>query len=388
MTEPRSQAHAGDSARPSVSVVVSCFNYKRYVGQAIRSALDQVGAAIEVIAVDDGSRDGSQAAIAEFGDDVSAIYKGNGGQASALNAGFRLSGGESVIFLDADDVLLPGAARAVTRALGDGLAAKAHWPMPVIDAGGRRTGAIHDAELAEGDLRIHAVREGPLGDMAMASAAMSGNAFPRWLLERVMPIPERQYRIGADEYLFGLAPAFGPIVRLEPLSLYRMHGENAHARRSFERMLSFQERHYAIVTETVAEAFTREGRPHDVRAWERSAWWLRTARVVRQIEACVPAGEQLALIDQAKLGVGVSLRGRRVIPCPEAGGACAGAPADDEAALAEHERLLRSGVRYLAVAWPAFWWLDEYPRLSAALGTERVLLADTDDVLVYGPRER
>jgi hypothetical protein len=282
-------------------------------------------------------------------------------------------------------VLLPGAASAVAEALSDGVAAKAHWPMPVIDAAGRRTGAIQDDELAEGDLRRHAAQEGPLGDMTMPSAAMSGNAFPRWLLERVMPIPEEQYRIGADEYLFGVAPAFGPITRLAPLSLYRVHGENAHARRSFERMLSFQERHYAIVVETVSEAWRREGRRHDVRDWARSAWWLRTGRVVRAIEECVPAGERLALIDQAKLGIGGELRGRHVIPFPEASGEFAGVPSDDGDALAELEALWHSGVRYVALAWPAFWWLDEYPRLAGALGAHRRRLAHTDDVLLYGP---
>ena len=369
---------------PRVSVIVSCFNYERYVGAAIRSALE-LQSDTEVIVIDDGSRDRSRDVIGSFGARITALFKANGGQASALNAGFRASRGEAVVFLDADDVLLPGAAGAIAEALADAATAKAHWPMPVIDAAGERTGAIQDTDLAEGDLRRHALEEGPLCDITMPSAAMSGNAFPRWLLGRVMPIPEEPYRIGADEYLFGLAPAFGRIVRLRPLSLYRMHGDNAHARRPFESMLSFQERHFAIFAAIVGEACRREGRPHDEQAWARSAWWLRAGRVARAIDACVPAAEPLALIDGAQLGIGEELRGRRVVPFPEAAGEYAGPPGDDHAALAELQRVRAAGLRYVALAWPAFWWLQEYPGLARELRAGQRVLAETEDALVFGP---
>jgi Glycosyl transferase family 2 len=384
MTSGRRRARDG---RRGVSVIVSCFNYERYVAAAISSALAQAGAEPEVIVVDDGSEDGSAEAIRAFGDSITAIAKTNGGQASALNAGFAASSGDAVVFLDADDVLLPDAARVVARALAGDAVAKAHWPMPVIDSDGRRTGAIQDAELPCGDLREFALREGPLGDTTITSAAMSGNAFPRWLLQRVMPIPERLYRIGADEYLFGLAPVFGPIVALEPLSLYRVHGENAVARRPFEWMLAFQEEHFATIARTAGEACRREGRPYDERAWARSAWWLRAARVASAIATTVPPGERVALLDEAKLGVEAELRGRAVVPFPDADGEYAGAPADEQTAVAQLERLQRAGVRYLALAWPAFWWLEEYPLLAAAIASRGRLLAQGEDVLVYGLAE-
>ncbi len=374
--------------RIDISVVISCFNYSRYVSRAIASALAQDGARSEVIVVDDGSTDGSRDAIASFGERVAAIFKRNGGQASALNAGFRASAGDAVIFLDADDVLLPGATGAVARALSGGKVAKAHWPMPIIDAHGRRTGEIQDPELTEGDLRTHVVERGPLCDEAMPSAAMSGNAFPRWFLNRIMPIPERAYSIGADEYLFGLAPAFGPIVRLAPLSLYRIHQRNAHAQRPFESMLAFQQRHYEIVARMVARTCELEGRAFDERPWRRSAWWLRTGRVVRAIERHVPAGEQVVLIDQGLLGIGVELRGRRMVPFPAARGEFAGAPADDERALVELERARRAGASYVALAWPAFWWTTEYPRLTTALRERRQTLVDDEDLVLFGPADR
>jgi hypothetical protein len=375
------------AARPAVSVVVGCFNYERYVGAAIASALAQADTDVEVIAVDDGSSDGSREVIRSFGERVRPVFKDNGGQASALNAGFAVSRGERVIFLDADDVLLPGAAAAVAAAV-TGEVAKAHSPLPVIDAGGRRTGEIHDTELPEGDLRAEVLAHGPLCETTMPSPAMSGNAFARWLLERVMPIPEEDYVIGADEYLFGLAPAFGPIVCVPPLSLYRMHGGNAHRSRPFEPMLAFQKRHHEIVASVVRELLERDGCCVDAEAWARSAWWLRSGRVAHELASAVPPGERVALIDQDVLGIGPELRGRAVLPFPEASGAFAGPPADDRAALAELERLGRAGVRYFAVAWPAFWFLDEYPSLARALRERGEALVRSDAVVVFGPGPR
>ena len=364
-----------------VSVVISSFNYERYLGEAIRSALEQSHLWTEVIVVDDGSSDGSASVIEQFGDRLKSILKANGGQASALNAGFQASRGEVVIFLDSDDVLMPDAAASAVRALGQREAAKAHWSMPVIDAEGRPTGAIQDSELAEGDLRGHAAAEGPLSDSTMPSPPMSGNAFSRWFLERVMPIPEAPYATRPDEYLFGLAPSMGTIVRLPAQSLYRIHGTNAHGEQSFEWTLAFQERHHAIVAAVASAVFRRQRVAHDEQAWARSAWWLRAGRVAEAIEHAVPRGSKVALIDEDRLGVDADLRGRRVVAFPQTGGQFAGTPPDDRAAVRELERLVAAGDAHIALAWPAFWWLEEYPRLADALRARRVLAQDQDLVL-------
>src|SRR5687768_5034795 len=92
---------------PLVSVVINNYNYGRYLGPAIDSALQQSYPCVEVIVVDDGSTDHSRAVIAGYGHRIIPIYKANGGQASALNAGYEESQGEIVIFLDADDLLGP-----------------------------------------------------------------------------------------------------------------------------------------------------------------------------------------------------------------------------------------------------------------------------------------
>ena len=73
--------------RPLVSIVIDNFNYARFVGAAIDSALAQSYAPVEVVVVDDGSTDHSREVISSYADRVSAIFKPNGGHASAFNAG-------------------------------------------------------------------------------------------------------------------------------------------------------------------------------------------------------------------------------------------------------------------------------------------------------------
>src|ERR1035441_690125 len=89
---------------PSVSVVIDNYNYGRFLGEAIDSALNQTYPNVEVIVVDDGSTDNSREVIASFGDRIITVLKENGGQTSALNAGFTASRGEWIYLLDSDDL--------------------------------------------------------------------------------------------------------------------------------------------------------------------------------------------------------------------------------------------------------------------------------------------
>lgn len=93
-----------------VSVVVTTYNYGRYLPFALESALAQGHRNIEVLVVDDGSTDDSREVAARYLSDprLRYIHQDNAGQASAKNRGIRESRGAFVAFLDADDVWLPG----------------------------------------------------------------------------------------------------------------------------------------------------------------------------------------------------------------------------------------------------------------------------------------
>lgn len=209
-------------SRPMVSIVVNNFNYGHFLRECIDSALSQTYACTEVIAVDDGSTDDSKEIIASYGDLIVPILKENGGQASAFNAGFAASRGEIVIFLDADDLLVPEAAERVVEAWRPGLA-KAQYRLEVIDATGRRRETTIPSEpMPGGDLR-----ETVLSTTVHVGPPTSGNAFARHVLDRLLPMPEKQWKISADGYLLCLSPFFGDIMSLdEMLGFYRIHPSN------------------------------------------------------------------------------------------------------------------------------------------------------------------
>jgi glycosyltransferase involved in cell wall biosynthesis len=96
---------------PLISVIIPTYNHAHYLGEAIESALDQPGMATEVLVVDDGSTDDPAAVAARF-PDVRLVSQANGGLAAARNTGWRNSGGAFLVFLDADDRILPGALAA------------------------------------------------------------------------------------------------------------------------------------------------------------------------------------------------------------------------------------------------------------------------------------
>ena len=97
---------------PIVSVVIPVFNGERFLGEAIGSVLDQQYVPLEVIVVDDASRDGSAALAESYGVRVRVLrLPGNVGPAAARNAGVSASRGAVLAFLDADDRMATGRLR-------------------------------------------------------------------------------------------------------------------------------------------------------------------------------------------------------------------------------------------------------------------------------------
>ncbi len=101
---------------PLISVVIPSYNHAHFIGEAIASALAQNYARIEVIVVNDGSSDDTAKVAARF-PEVRYVEQPNRGLAAARNAGLALCRGELVVFLDADDRLLPGALDTGMRAI-------------------------------------------------------------------------------------------------------------------------------------------------------------------------------------------------------------------------------------------------------------------------------
>lgn len=94
---------------PLVSAVIAVYNGEPTIGAAIDSVLAQTWSRLECIVIDDGSSDGTRAAVERRGSDsrLRYVHQENRGVAAARNAGLATSQGELIAFLDADDVWLP-----------------------------------------------------------------------------------------------------------------------------------------------------------------------------------------------------------------------------------------------------------------------------------------
>ncbi len=216
-----------NAGTPLVSVVITSYNYERYLAEAIESALSQTYRNIEVIVVDDGSSDSSRNIIADFGDRIKPLYNDHRGQCAAINSGVSASRGDIVIFLDADDFLVDAAVqRHVDAFLDKPSITKSQGYMLCVDAGGRRIDRKIPYRLSpSGNYAKVVVKRGP---WACEQAWTSGNAWARGFLEQVFPLPEHvDNRVFPDGCLNPLAALYGPIATLdEPVAFYRIHGLN------------------------------------------------------------------------------------------------------------------------------------------------------------------
>jgi glycosyltransferase involved in cell wall biosynthesis len=350
------------------SIVINNYNYARFLGEAIESALAQTYPHTEVVVVDDGSTDDSRAVIARFGDRIQSLFKPNGGQASAFNAGLRASTGEVVCFLDADDTLLPTAVETAVEALVGTTCVKVHWPLIAVDERGVPEGELIPSHpLPEGDLREGILEEGPTG---CSSAPTSGNAWTRSFLKQIFPVPEADFRLCADTYLFVLAAALGPVAALrEPQGCYRLHETSNYRARSFEEQLELALQTHERLFPVLERHLRQQGVPAARQHWQRQSFYHRLREALQELYSVVPSGSTLILADDDTWGTPSTLMGRPRLPLMERGGEYWGPPADARSALREIERLKEKGARFLVFAWPSFWWLDHYAGLRATLET-------------------
>jgi len=93
-----------------ISVIIPTHNRAFLVKEAVDSVLSQMlpDIEIELIVVDDGSEDNTQAILKSYGASVKYFYQSNAGVSAARNAGIELATGEWLAFLDSDDLWLPG----------------------------------------------------------------------------------------------------------------------------------------------------------------------------------------------------------------------------------------------------------------------------------------
>jgi glycosyltransferase involved in cell wall biosynthesis len=124
-------------ASPRISVIVPSFNSAPYLRQALSSALEQVPRPYEVIVQDGGSTDETLDILRSFGERVSWVSAPDQGQSDALNRALTRATGDVILWLNADDLLLPGSLAAATAAFAsDASLGFAYGDFDMIDSAG------------------------------------------------------------------------------------------------------------------------------------------------------------------------------------------------------------------------------------------------------------
>jgi glycosyltransferase involved in cell wall biosynthesis len=221
------------TAAPRVSVVIPSYNHARYLAEAMDSVLAQQGVSLELIVIDDGSKDDSWRIIEEAAQRdprIRAYRQANQGAHATINTGLGLGRGEFLAILNSDDRYSPGRLAKLVELADTGAG------LDFIATGLRLIDA--DSQLVEQDVWLEEYRR--MGDSAKASGdwiallernftVSTSNFFlRRSLFEALGPIRPMRYNMDWDYAVRALLHGPERFVWRHDLVLldYRMHGSN------------------------------------------------------------------------------------------------------------------------------------------------------------------
>ena len=236
------------SQTPLVAVVIPCYNHGQYLAEAIRSVQQQGYAATEILVVDDGSVDNTRAVASQF-PEVQYIYQQNQGLSAARNTGIFRSKGQYLIFLDADDWLLPGAIQTNLRYLQQ-------HPEAAFVSGAHDKVFVDTHEVKEDRCEIrqnhylHLMQGNYIG---MHATVM----YQRWVFKEFQYDTSLKSCEDYDLYL-KIARKCPVIHHTEKIAAYRLHSNNMSANIPFmlDTVLSVLDRQHPLLkTEQEKQAF-------------------------------------------------------------------------------------------------------------------------------------
>ena len=241
--------------RTTVAVIIPTFNQAHFLTDAITSALAQTRPADEIIVVDDGSTDDPARVVGQFSR-VRLIQQENRGLSVARNVGLRSCAASHVVFLDADDRLLPNALQAAlnfARTRPD--CAFVYGGYRLISANGYRIGAdLFDP--VSGDAHLAFLRRNLIGVPASV-------LFRRDCLLAVDGFDETLRRLEDYDIYLRIAQRYPVASHPEIVAEYRRHGQNM-SNNSVEQLkvaLEVLDRHATrIATNAQTRAALAEGK--------------------------------------------------------------------------------------------------------------------------------
>jgi glycosyltransferase involved in cell wall biosynthesis len=215
---------------PTVSVVINCYNYGRFVVEAIESALAQSAPPAEVIVVDDGSTDDAPRILEDryAGHSVVKVLRQrNGGQLSAFVLGLEHASGDLICFLDADDKYEPNHLESVGGAFAT------NKDVDFVFTAHRHFGAdVSVVQYAPEDLNLGFSTIAVLKERIFLGSITSTLAIRRSLSLTLLPVLRQvapRWRIRADDTIvYGASLAGASKYYLAaPTVLYRIHDKNS-----------------------------------------------------------------------------------------------------------------------------------------------------------------
>lgn len=258
-----------------LSVIIPNYNYGRFLGDAVRSALAVDWPNVEVIVVDDGSTDDSLAVLDEFLGNVILLTQNNAGPRLACNRGFKESSGDAVIFLDSDDMVEPSIAREVA-AVWQSNVTKVQVQMRRVDHEGKPRGRVFPNYVNPPD--PEQIRHWMTTTSAYPTPPGSGNVYSRRFLERLFPIDER-CGDATDSACLAAAPYLGDVITVvKPLVRYRVHDSNRSALLADGHRFAQQidrARQRELYAQEVSGRGGQQGLPRDLRALRRGRHLLQ-----------------------------------------------------------------------------------------------------------------
>lgn len=209
-----------------VSVVIPAYNAEHYLEETLKSVMQQDYRHLEIIVVDDGSKDQTSAIarkLAKEDNRIQYVYQENQGVSAARNHGYRLSNGNYLGFLDADDIWLP-----------ENITLK----FALIDKN-KDVGLVHsDAMLIdEKGNSLHEVKAGQSGNLLDRMLLWEGTCVhspgsilvKREVIEKIGGF-DTELSTGADQEFFMRVAASYKIDRLPQVTWhYRIHQQNMHS---------------------------------------------------------------------------------------------------------------------------------------------------------------
>ena len=222
--------------RPRVSVIMPAYNHERFVRRALDSVVAQTLADLEIVVVDDGSRDETGTLLDEFAArcascEVTVIHQPNEGAHAAINRGLAHARGEFVAIINSDDAYAPARLETLLAAMRERCCDFAFSGTRFIDD--------DEAEIAGDNAYVEQLRDGiarcrtsgnPLPALLQTNVAIStGNfVFRRTLLERTGGFAA--FRVCHDWDFILAASYFTPLAFVhEPLYDYRVHQGNTYS---------------------------------------------------------------------------------------------------------------------------------------------------------------